>query len=98
MAQTVVPTYCALCISRCGCLATVEDGRLLRIDADPDHPMHCTATFNPKLTAGTVWAHYGWWHAGEPIDYNACMDGERFDAISGSNALRGIACDVRRKN
>ncbi len=59
--------------------------------------MKCTATINPKLAAGTVWAHYGWWHASEPIDYNACMEGECFDAISGSNALRGIACEVRRQ-
>ena len=34
----ILPTYCALCISRCGCLATVENGRLLRIDPDPQHP------------------------------------------------------------
>lgn len=33
-----IPTYCALCISRCGCIATVEDGRLTRVDADPEHP------------------------------------------------------------
>ncbi len=33
-----IPTYCALCISRCGCLAVVEDGRLLRVEPDPDHP------------------------------------------------------------
>lgn len=60
--------------------------------------MHCIAAINPKLATGTVWAHYGWWHAREPIDYNACMDGERFDGISGSNALRGIACNVRRRS
>jgi len=30
--------YCALCISRCGCIATVEDGVLLKVEADPDHP------------------------------------------------------------
>jgi len=33
-----IPTYCALCISRCGCIATVENGRLTRVDADPEHP------------------------------------------------------------
>ena len=33
-----IPTYCALCISRCGCLATVEDGRMVRVDPDPEHP------------------------------------------------------------
>jgi anaerobic selenocysteine-containing dehydrogenase len=33
-----IPTYCALCISRCGCLATVDDRRLVRVERDPDHP------------------------------------------------------------
>lgn len=30
--------YCALCISRCGCVGTVEDGILTRVDPDPLHP------------------------------------------------------------
>lgn len=33
-----VPTYCALCISRCGAIATIEDGRLTALEADPSHP------------------------------------------------------------
>jgi anaerobic selenocysteine-containing dehydrogenase len=30
--------YCALCWSRCGCISTVEDGRLVAVEPDPDHP------------------------------------------------------------
>lgn len=30
--------YCALCISRCGCVGRIEDGVLTRVDPDPDHP------------------------------------------------------------
>src|SRR4051794_34998706 len=30
--------YCALCISRCGSVAVVEDGRLIRLEPDPSHP------------------------------------------------------------
>ena len=30
--------YCGLCIARCGCIATVEDGRFTRLDPDPSHP------------------------------------------------------------
>jgi len=30
--------YCALCIARCGTVATVEDGRFKRLDPDPAHP------------------------------------------------------------
>jgi anaerobic selenocysteine-containing dehydrogenase len=34
-------TYCAMCVSRCGVLATVEDGRLTKVTADPEHPNGC---------------------------------------------------------
>ncbi|MGH7809910.1 MAG: hypothetical protein ACREP5_06485, partial [Candidatus Binatia bacterium] len=34
-------TYCAMCISRCGVIATVDDGRLTGVNADPDHPNGC---------------------------------------------------------
>ena len=30
--------YCSLCIARCGTIATVEDGRFVRLDPDPGHP------------------------------------------------------------
>ncbi|MFY3744866.1 molybdopterin-containing oxidoreductase family protein [Anaeromyxobacter sp. Red801] len=33
-----VRTYCALCVSRCGAIATIEDGRFVRLDPDPSHP------------------------------------------------------------
>ncbi len=36
-----VPTYCAMCTSRCGVVATVEDGKLTRVAADPAHPNGC---------------------------------------------------------
>jgi anaerobic selenocysteine-containing dehydrogenase len=33
-----IPAFCALCVSRCGCEAVVEDGRLVAIEPDPSHP------------------------------------------------------------
>jgi anaerobic selenocysteine-containing dehydrogenase len=30
--------YCALCLARCGTVATVEGGRFTRLDPDPSHP------------------------------------------------------------
>ena len=30
--------YCALCLARCGTVATVEAGRFIRLDPDPSHP------------------------------------------------------------
>ena len=33
-----IKTYCPLCVSRCGATATVEDGRLVALGPDPEHP------------------------------------------------------------
>src|ERR1041385_1913453 len=33
-----IPAFCPLCVSRCGCEAIVEDGRLVAIEPDPMHP------------------------------------------------------------
>ena len=33
-----IPAFCALCVSRCGCEAVVENGRLVAIEPDPSHP------------------------------------------------------------
>jgi anaerobic selenocysteine-containing dehydrogenase len=38
MAQET-PTYCRICEPLCGMVATVEDGRLLKLRSDPDHPL-----------------------------------------------------------
>ena len=35
---TRIPCYCALCISRCGSIALVEDGRFIALEPDPSHP------------------------------------------------------------
>jgi len=33
-----VPGYCALCISRCGCISVVKDGILRSVEPFPEHP------------------------------------------------------------
>src|SRR5919202_434429 len=33
-----VPGYCALCTSRCGAVAVVEEGRFVALEPDPSHP------------------------------------------------------------
>ena len=30
--------YCALCTAHCATITTVENGRVTRLDPDPDHP------------------------------------------------------------
>lgn len=36
--MTLVPSYCPLCISRCGCFYRIEDGVLTDVLPNPDHP------------------------------------------------------------
>ena len=33
-----IPTYCALCVSRCGSIAVVENDRFVALEPDPSHP------------------------------------------------------------
>ncbi len=37
-AKKFVRGYCALCTAHCATIATLEDGRVIRLDADHDHP------------------------------------------------------------
>jgi len=36
--QARIPGYCALCWSSCGCVSVVEDGKLIAVEPDPEHP------------------------------------------------------------
>lgn len=38
--QTIerIPGYCALCVSRCGCIAVKENGRFVALEPNPAHP------------------------------------------------------------
>jgi anaerobic selenocysteine-containing dehydrogenase len=38
MAEDLVPTFCPLCVSRCGARAEVADGTFLALHPDPSHP------------------------------------------------------------
>jgi anaerobic selenocysteine-containing dehydrogenase len=38
MSRESIPTYCPLCVSRCGARADVEAGTLLALHPDPSHP------------------------------------------------------------
>jgi anaerobic selenocysteine-containing dehydrogenase len=41
MAIEWIHTYCAMCVSRCGVVATVSDGILTKVTPDPAHPNGC---------------------------------------------------------
>jgi anaerobic selenocysteine-containing dehydrogenase len=48
--------YCALCISRCGCVGTLVDGVLTRVDPDPLHPTGQALCVKAKAAPEAVYA------------------------------------------
>ena len=49
--------FCGLCIARCGCIATVEDGRFTRLDPDP--PIRPARRFAPRAEQRRSWSTAG---------------------------------------
>jgi anaerobic selenocysteine-containing dehydrogenase len=71
--------------------------------------MQTTAHLSAGIAHGVVCAQYGWWQPcdelglpGYPIagenngNYNTLIDGEAFDPISSSNALRRACCSIEK--
>jgi anaerobic selenocysteine-containing dehydrogenase len=63
MSTEVRHGYCAPCISRCGCVGTLVDGILTRVDPDPAHPAGQALCVKVKAAPEAVYApdriHYG---------------------------------------
>ena len=75
----------------------------------PRATMRGRARLNPSLGAEVVCAQFGWWQACEPLglpgydvvgqgsaNYNALIDTDVADPISGTVALRSYLCEVRK--
>jgi len=75
----------------------------------PHGTMRARASLNSSLDPEVVCAQFGWWQACPPLglpgyasdgpgsaNYNALIDPEATDPISGTVALRSYLCEVRR--
>jgi thiosulfate reductase/polysulfide reductase chain A len=51
-----VPTFCDICFWKCGAIAYVQDGKLWKVEGNPDDPLSC-GRLCPRGTGG-VGAHY----------------------------------------
>src|SRR2546425_13203867 len=82
-----IPGYCALCISRCGSIAVVKNGRFVALEPDPSHPTgHALCA---KSTSALV-DSYPWMQPdGANLNLNAAID-----PVSGSVPPRAYPCQI----
>lgn len=90
-APTTAVTYCRICEPLCGLIATVEDGRLLSLRPDPEHPLS-KGNACPKGIAFTE-VQNDPDRVLHPLRRTA--DGE-FERVSWDTALTDIAARLRR--
>ena len=48
-----IPTMCEMCVWRCGVLAKVKDGRVVKLDGNPEHP-HSRGNLCPRGQSGLM--------------------------------------------
>jgi len=48
-----IPTMCEMCVWRCGVLAKVEDGRVVKLEGNPEHP-HSNGNLCPRGQSGLM--------------------------------------------
>jgi thiosulfate reductase/polysulfide reductase chain A len=48
-----IPTMCEMCVWRCGVLAKVQDGRVVKLDGNPEHP-HSRGNLCPRGQSGLM--------------------------------------------
>ena len=90
MASTTVPSYCRICEACCGILVEVEDGRVLGVRGDPDHPSS-RGLMCPKGSLMARVTH-------DPERITEPMRGDRrgsFVPVSWDEALDDIAARVK---
>ncbi len=90
-----VPTYCALCTSRCGAIATVDAGRLTALSADPAHPTGKALCIKGKVAPELVYSKDRLLHPMKRTRSKG-SDDPGWERISWEDALDTIAARMTR--
>src|SRR5438128_5980751 len=86
-----IPGYCALCVSRCGSIAVVENGRFVALEPDPSHPTG--HALGAKSTSALVDSYP--WMQPDGANLNLIIGNAAIDPISGSVPHRAYLCQIR---
>uniref|UniRef100_A0A832MIJ7 Nitrate reductase n=1 Tax=Eiseniibacteriota bacterium TaxID=2212470 RepID=A0A832MIJ7_UNCEI len=88
-----VPTFCDLCFWKCNAIATVRDGRLWKIEGNPDDPLS-RGRLCPRGTGG-VGAHLDAHRLRAPLVRRTVAGEERWVAVTWDEALDTVAAGMR---
>ncbi len=84
-----VPTTCDLCFWKCGAIATVRDGRLWKIEGNPEDPLS-RGRLCPRGTGG-VGAHFDPQRLTAPLMRRTVRGAEEWTAVTWDEALSHVA-------
>ncbi len=89
-----VPSFCALCVSRCGAVATLEDGRFTKLEADPSHPTGQALCIKGKVAPELVYSPERLTHPMKRTNPKGAAD-PGWQRISWDEALDTVAARLR---
>jgi thiosulfate reductase/polysulfide reductase chain A len=84
-----VPTFCDMCFWKCGAIAYVRDGRLWKIEGNPDDPLS-RGRLCPRGTGG-VGAHFDPDRLKAPLIKRARRGADEWQAVTWDEALGFVA-------
>lgn len=84
-----IPTYCDICFWKCGAIAYVKDGKLWKIEGNPDDPLS-KGRLCPRGTGG-IGAHYDKDRLTSPLIRKNNRGEEEWVAVTWDEALTYIA-------
>ena len=93
-AVTRIPTFCDLCFWKCGAIASVRDGRLWKLEGNPEDPLS-RGRLCPRGTGG-VGAHTDPDRLRRPLIRTSERGEERWKEVSWDEALDFIAARLKK--
>jgi len=84
-----IPTFCSICFWKCGAIATVVDGKLEKIEGNPDDPL-CRGRLCPRGTGG-IGAHFDNDRLRHPLIRTSERGQEEWKSVTWDEALDYIA-------
>jgi hypothetical protein len=90
-----IPGYCSLCVSRCGSIASIENGRFIALEPNPSHPTGKALCAKWQACPDLDARGYDPF-ASNGANFNLIIGNEVIDPISGSVPHRAYLCQVRR--